>query len=392
MKLKYNPLAIRSTKNTNKKDIFKKVLNNNSSSKKKLTDTINYRNFFLKENNNMWKTFFNYYNYNETSKKNIDIYSNYNIHKSIINDNNIKEENKIKRKRPFHSAFLIKKMKSINYENKLKKSVLISNFGKKINSFLEKNQENNNINNTIYINLNSSKNLLTKQRDANGISKKFFKLKKKSYSSIINDKNNLNKNNIALVKIYTYKNKRNKNDLIPYPFKRLQNKIRKYFSFSRNVKLSEEQLPYFSSSHLQLNNALLDRKKHNLIINKSQIIHNDKSINYIQYYNFEYNNVNKYKRDKKNIKNNNKENNKKEDKSINTEYSIFSKNINNKARNEINKNFSSTPLFNNQLISSKTSSKGFTFFITTSANKNQKDTEGQKDNAHKRSILVYKFN
>ena len=392
MKLKFNPLAIRSTKNTNKKDIFKKVLNNNYSPKKKLTDVINYRNLFLNENNNMWKTFFNYYKYNETSKKNIDVYSNYNIHKSIINDNNIEEKNKIKRKRPFHSAILIKKKKAINYENKLKRSVLLSSFGKKINSFLEKNKENNNINNTIYTNLNSSKNLLTKQRDANNISKKFFKLNKKSYSSIINEKNNLNKNNIALVKIYTYKNKRNKNDLIPYPFKRLQNKIRKYFSFSRNVKLSEEQLPYFSSSYLQLNNALLDRKKHNLIINKSQIIHNDKSINYIQYYNLEYNDVNKYKREKKNIKNNNKENNKKEDKSINTEYSIFSKNINNKTTNEINQNFSSTPLFNNQLISSKTSSKGLTFFITTSANKNQKDNEGQKDNAHKRSILVYKFN
>ena len=375
MKLKINPLSIRSTKNINKKDIFKKILNNNYSSKKKLTDVINYRNAFLNENNYMWKTFFNYYNYNETSKKNIDIYSNYNINKSIVNINKIKGKNKTKRKRPFHSAFLIKKVKTVNYENKLKKPILPSFFGK--------NKENNNINNTIYTNLNSSKNLLPKQKDANNISTKCFKLNKESYSSIINKKNNLNKNNIALVKIFPYK-KRNKNDLIPYSFKRLQNKIRKYFSFSRDVKLSEEHLPYFYSSHLQLNNAILDSKKHNLMINESQNIINDK-IN-------EYNNSNKYKRDKNNIKRRSKENTKKEDKSINTEYSIFNKNINNKTRNEIHKKISSTPLFRNQLIAYRTSSKGFKFFITTSNHKNRKDSEGKGDNTLKKNILVYKFN
>ena len=263
---------------------------------------------------------------------------------------------------------------------------------KKINLLLEKNKENNNINNAIYTNANSSKYLLPKQRDTNNISTKFFKLNKETNSSYINEKNNFNKKKIDLFKIYPYKNKRNKKDLIPYPFKRLQNKIRKYFSFSREVKLSEEQMPYFYSSHLQLNNAILNSKKHNLIINESQNINNDKNNNNIEYYNHEHNNVNKYKRDKKNVKSNNKENTKKEDKSINTEFSIFSKNINNKTRNEINKNFSSTPLVNKQLISSKTSYKGFKFFITTSANKNKKDTEGKRDNSHKRNILVYKFN
>ena len=384
MKLKINPLTIHSTKNINKKEIFKKVLNNNYSSKKKLTDVINYKNLFLKENNNMWKTFFNYYNYNETSKKNKDIYSNYNIHKSIININEIKEKSKTKRKRPFHSAFLIKKVNTINYENKLKKSILPSSFGKNRNLLLEKNKENHNINNTIYSNLNSSKNLLPKQMDINNISTKLIKLNKKPYSSIIDGKNNMNKNNIALVKVYPYKNKRNKNDLVPYPFKRLQNKIRKYFSFSRDVKLSEEQFPYCYSSHLQLNNAILDSKKHNLMFNESQNINNDKS--------HEYNNENKYKRDRNNIKSHNKENTKKEDKSINTEFSIFSKNLNNNSRSEIQKKFSSTPLFKNQLIAYRTCSKGFKFFITTSANKKQKGKEGKRDNTHKKSILVYKFN
>lgn len=393
MKLKYNPITIRSTKNISKKDIFKRVLNNNYASKKKLTDVINYRNFFLNENQNMWKTFFNYYNNNETPTKNIDIYSHYNIHKSIINLNNIKEKQKTKKIRQFHSAFLLKKVQTINYENKSKKSILPSAaIGKENNLFLEKNKENKYVNDTIYINLNSSKNLFFKQRDIFNISTKFFKLNKESKSSIIKEKNKVNKNNIALVKVCPYKNKRNKNDLIPYPFKRMQNKIRKYFSFSRNVRLSEEQLPYFYSSHLQLNNAMLDNKKNNLMINESQNINNGKSNdNVLQNNNNEYNEINKYKQYIKSIKFKNKDITKKEDKSINTEYSIFNKNIKNKTRNEIHKNISSTPLFNNQLIASKTSSKGLKFFITTSTNKNQKDTEGEGNNTLKRSILVYKF-
>ncbi len=386
MKLKANPITIHSTKNISKKDIFKKVLNNNYSSKNRLTDVINYRNLFLNQNNNMWKTFFNFYKNNETSKKNMDIYYNYNIHKSIINLNNIKEKSKTKRKRPFHSAFLIKKVKTINNENKLKKSILPSSLGKKINLLLEKNKENNNINNSIYTNLNSTKNLLSNQRNTYNISAKFFKLNKESCSSIIEKKNNMNKSKIALVKVYSYKNKRNKNDLIPYPFKRLQNKIRRYFSLSRNVRLSEEQLPYFYLSHLQLNNAILDSNRNN------SMIFMNKNNNNIQNVNHKYNNVNKYNRDKNNIKSSNKENTKKVDKSINTENSIFNKNINDKALNEIQKKFSSTPYFKNQIIGSKTSSKGFKFFITTSTNKDKKDTKGKGDHTHKGSILVYKFN
>ena len=56
----------------------------------------------------------------------------------------------------------------------------------------------------------------------------------------------------------TIKNK-NKIELTPYPFKRLQNKIRKYFSFSKKIRLYEEQIPLvLFSNQLVYKNENLD--------------------------------------------------------------------------------------------------------------------------------------
>lgn len=409
MKLKINPMSGHSTKNkehNNQKNIYSKEINNNI--KSKINKISYYRNNLSNENYSLWKTY----------------YSNKNSHHSIIESNNVKEKEKIKTKRPIHSASLIKKIKFNNCENKPQKLLLnkkqysvrrihemISIIEKKLNLLHSINKDNNNNiiniinkNNINYKDINS-KNLVFKRNNKRkttfNISRTIYKFNNQSTLSLY--KENINSNNIKNINIIKNnnkinninnikdeklqstqnKNKKNKNDLIPYPFKRLQNKIRKYFSFSKKIKLSEEQIPfYIFSNHFLIKNEQFNEFNNNLLnINKVHKYKHKIKYKYI------------YKQDNEKSKGSD-EFVKKEDKSVNTENTFFKKNVNNlknsRRKNKLIYKNKITPQFNNELIASMTNSKDIKFFITTSINKNKKVLEEEHDN--KRSILVYHKN
>jgi hypothetical protein len=279
---------------------------------------------------------------------------------------------------------------------------MIALIEKKLNLLHNINRDNNDIiiskisnnNNENIINYNSH-NILFKRNDKRketfNISSTIYKLNSQSQTSLslykeninLNDLKNINANNKrnCFKKImgemnqfqnyqrYTAKN-RNKNELTPYPFKRLQNKMRKYFSLSKNIRLYEEQIPLvlLSNQFLYKNDQLKELCK---LININKICK-----------------YNKYKhRTKKNEKI------KKEDKSVNTEKTIFGQNLenikNSRKKNKIAKK--NTPQFNNELIASMTNTKDIKLFITTSIKKNKKGII-DKSNNDNRTILVYHKN
>ena len=182
---------------------------------------------------------------------------------SILEYNDIKQKNS--KKKGIHSASKIKtrsyKAKEVNKSLNLIYNIkqihqIISIIQKKINSLNDISKDNN-INNVSNFNFssiisNSSYNnqLHYRNKENQKFRKNFDSLK--SSRTFVNSKNDY---------FSSYKdNKENntnanlkKRDLIPYPFKRLQNKIRKYFSLCKNyhsncnnnnnIKLFEEHTP-----------------------------------------------------------------------------------------------------------------------------------------------------
>ncbi len=406
MKLNINSMSGHSTKKkeqNNQENIYSKAISNNI--KSKINKISYYRNNLSNENYSLWKTY----------------YSNKNSNNSIIELNNIKEKERLKTKRPIHSASLIKKIKFNNCDNHPPKLLLnkkqysvrrihemISIIEKKLNLLHSINRDNNNNiiniinnNNINYKDINY-KNLVFKRSNKRkatfSISRTIYKFNNQStlslYKENINSNNikNINiiknNNNINNIKDETFrstrnKSKKNKNDLIPYPFKRLQNKIRKYFSFSKKIKLSEEQIPfYIFSNKFLIKNEQFNEINNNLLnINKVHKYKHKIKYKYI------------YKQDNEKSKGSD-EFIKKEDKSVNTENTFFKKNVNNlknsRRKNKLLYKNKNTPQFNNELIASMTKSKDIKFFITTSINKNKKLLEEEHDN--KRPILVYHKN
>jgi hypothetical protein len=181
---------------------------------------------------------------------------------------------------------------------------------------------------------------------------------------------NINKNNneYDLNKYYTNANIKKNNELIPYPFKRLQNKIRKYFALSKinnNIKINEENINYRNNND---NKYLLKIKKIN---NKNKIFENNKNANNTKIF------CNKYK----NQFNNFRKNLLKKDKSVSTENLFCIR------RNYESDNKKINSLFNNPLIASLTNStENKSFFFKEDNNKLYKKNESN------RSILVYHKN
>ena len=398
MKINQNYISSLSTKYINQKNIFSNIIYNNIH-KKSINDIINYRNDLSNEKYILLKR----YNHN----KNIN---SYDIKSSFREYKNINEKQKIKR--PFHSASLIKKIKINNTRNKSPKLILSNNYHlfnikqiHEIISLMEKrinllrNIKNYNDNNYFFYskyninyifnnirNINSSKNLIFKKnrkKSIFNISTTNYKYKNFSSLSLFKDKYNINNNednknnNINILEQENInKNIKNKSDLIPYTFKRIQNKIRKYYSFSKKIKLYEEK---FYNKLINNNN---NDKYNDNINNKIYNVNN---------YNHKYNKLNNIN----NLKNDN-EASKKEDKSVNTEYSIFEKNKNelqSDLKRNKNTNKDSLPFFKNELIASMTYTKDNKFFITTSTHKNIKSKKEINNNKKKkRSIYVYHKN
>ena len=398
MKSKINFIKNHSSKNFTKEDIFSKNPKNS-----KLSKIAYYRNDLSNANYTFWKTYRNINENNRNTKKNINIKSNSNSN-TIIESIYLKEKFKLK-KRPINSAFLIRKTNTNYYENKSPKLLLknnnniynnnynirkihdiISLIEKKLN-LLHKINKDENENYFNYKNkykyfdrndsgLTSPINPLTKRNNNRkkmfNFSKTIYKYKNQSSLSaykenIIINNNENNRNNINI--ICEKKKKINKNELIPSPYKRLQKKLRKYFSFPKKIDLSEEHFPCnFIYKRLKINNKYR---------NSRHIKNNDKiNINYEEKIN--------YKRNK------NSENIKKEDKSINTDNSIFGRNLNNLKYNKIKIKSKNMPLFNNELISSRTYRKDIkdkNLFITTYTNKNKKRLIGENQN--KKVIYAY---
>ena len=337
------------------------------------------RNYSSNNNGYLWKT---YHNINEISKN--KKYINSNNNNSIIEYNKIKQ--KLKLKRAIHSASLIKNHKH-DSQNSSKKIILskynfnirqvkeiISLIKKKLDllrNFNEKENENGkyflDINNNFKRNLNSSITSIVKRnkkyKNTLHKSRTIYKYNSQPFIVAYNENNNLKKIE-----------KKNKNDLTPYPYKRLQKKLRKYFSFSKSIRLPEDQ---FISSHSSkakiLKNDIMEKYNYNYY-NKSIIYKNKNKI--------EFKNCNKYKYI---------EITKKKDKSINTENTFVGKNDNNldnnKSENKNGNERKDSYLFNEKIISSITNNKEIKFFITNSNNKKQKNSEREK-----KSIVVYHKN
>ena len=405
MKSKINSIKNRPLKNFSQADIFSKNIKNNDF-KNKISKITYYRNDLSDGNYTFWKA---YSNMNEnTNTKNYINSNNFNINSNTIIDTiNLKEKFKPKTlKRSINSASLIRKTNKDNPPNLLlnnnnncnnnnynirKIHDIITLIGKKLDSLHNINKDENekyfNYNNK-YKNtgrndsgLISSNNHLS---DRNNIRKKKIIFSKtiynfKNQSSLFSYKENININNIDnnnkrnnINIICEKRQKLNKIELIPYPYKRLQKKLRKYFSFPKKIDLSEEHFP----SNFVYKQVKLNKKYRNSC-----------------YYN---NNNEKIKincEEKKNYDNKINENIKKEDKSINTDNSIFGKNFNNLKFNKIKIQNGNIPLFNNELISSRTyrkDIKDIKLFITTSNNKNRKGLNGE--NRNKKAIFVYQKN
>lgn len=278
----------------------------------------------------------NYCSYKNNNNENINMI---NINNYSILDYNTTNKEKNKIKRAIRSASLIKTRNKIKKEEikppNLIHSVkhihqIVSMIEKKFNSLNDTSKDN--ICNTYY------------------------------FSSNFNLSNQLTRNSLTIKKrkIFTEKSQndlKKNNELIPYPFKRLQNKIRKYFALSKkkqkSIKLPEEQINNFSSE----NKCFLKIRRIN---NEQKFLEKNNEIcdRYL-------NKINIYKR--RNIF--------KKDKSVSTENFLFRRNY--------FENKKSNSLFNNKLLAYITSSEN-NFFLTT-------DDKTRKNESN-RSILVYHKN
>ena len=335
MRLKLNLGPNKTLRNKNQLEIFSKILYNNTNKKKTRSD-ISEDNFYSIRNN----------------KENLNLLNMNNY--SIIEYDNINKENK-KTKREIRSASLLKTRKIGKKEEHYYPNIIYNiKHIHQIVSFIEKKF--------------NSLNDISKENISNA----------NYFSSLFNYHNQLTRNNLNLKNgingektdnnVNINNNKKN-NELIPYPFKRLQNKIRRYFALSKiktnninnnGIKKSEE--PIASGYNFQ-NKYLLKIRR----INGQKFLENKKDV------------YNKFRNKIFKNNNHNRRNIIKKDKSVSTENILIRRNYNE------GKKFNS--LFNNQLIASLTSTSENKFFLTTGDKKNQ-----NKRNESSRSILVYHKN
>ena len=364
--------------NFSKTKIFSKIYGVNIY-KKKLEKIPWYRNDLSNDNSSFWKTF--YKNNDNTNRQNY--YKSNNINKSVVVESNNIQKIIRKIRRPVGSATLPQNNSNINAMQKIMKII-----EKKLlpltslrNAKPDKNKHNLSLNNSIVLN-NSYLNSYFNSNYSKRINKLKTGNKFKIHSGLnryqkmeIDNMENTRRNRVKSIK---HKNgiKKYKTDLIPYPYKRLQLKIRKYFSLSKNILLLDKQGPF---------SFLLNQYKP-----QSSNIMENKLIE---------NNINKNVNNNKLCKNNNII---KLDKSINTENNFFGRNCVNLNNNKINNNNGkvnkikehnyegknknkANPIFNNKIIASIANHKDLNIFITTSNEKNNKEKE-------KRTINVYHKN
>ena len=335
MRLRLNLGSNKTLREKNQIDIFSKMFENNKN-KKMIKSEFSEANFSSSRNN----------------KENINLQNINNY--SLIEYNSTNKENK-KPKRAIRSASLLKRKKSNkNERNKNPKIIYSIKHIHQIVSFIEK--KFNSFNDLSKDNMYNT-NCLSSIFNNNPLSR-----------NVLNIKNNEEKteNNVNI-------NHKKNNELIPYPFKRMQNKIRKYFSLSKNkmnnngIKLPEE--PIASGYNFQ-NKFLLKIRK----INEHKFIEKRKEIYYLYRNKINRNNNSNNINNRKSIIKIDKK-----DKSVNTENILIRRNFNG------NKKVNS--LFNNQLIASLTNFSDKKFFLTTGDKKNR-----YKRNENNRSILVYHKN
>ena len=332
MKLKLNISTNRTLRNKNNKDIFSRIFDNNKNNNIKNINRQNLSgdNFPLNKNNNENINLLNINNY------------------SILEYNNISKE-KNKKKRTIHSASVLRS-RNISKKDDNKYPNVIYNI-KHIHQFVTM--------------IEKKYNLLNEISKDNIYNTNYFFHSKFSRNILNINKNN---NEYDLNKYYTNANIKKNNELIPYPFKRLQNKIRKYFALSKinnNIKINEENINFKNKND---NKYLLKIKKIN---NKNKIFENNKNANNTKIF------CNKYK----NQFNNFRKNLLKKDKSVSTENLFCIR------RNYENDNKKINSLFNNPLIASLTNStENKSFFLKEDNNKLYKKNESN------RSILVYHKN
>ena len=393
MKLKRNNFSNRSSKNIRQINIFSNI-NNSNILKNKENKIDFYRNNISKDNYVLWKT---NNSINDNSKSNKFINSNNFINHSII-ETNTKNEKKLKN--PIFSHSIIK---NNNYNNKSLSIILqnnnynvskihniISLIEKKLNILHNTNKENNdnvfsfNSSNITINTIKNSPNKIIKNNDKRirtfNNSKLISKYKKPTFLSTYKENINLNKmknkrrNSINIIS--GIRKSINKNDLIPYPYKRVQKKLRRYFSFYNNIKLPEEEYPInIGSNRMPVKNGEIKKYCNNLINNNIIYIKNDINKEIIS-------SNKKYKVKTKNKVKNKKEVSTKEDKSVGTENTFYGRNIHNlKYQKKNNKTENkSVPLFNNELIAQMTNTNDNNVIITS------KELE---NDANKRKIYIY---
>ena len=332
MKLKLNISTNKTLRNKNNKDIFSRIFDNNKNNNIKNINRQNLSgdNFPLNKNNNENINLLNINNY------------------SILEYNNINKE-KNKKKRSIHSASILRS-RNISKKDDNKYPNVIYNI-KHIHQFVTM--------------IEKKYNLLNEISKDNIYNTNYFFHSKFSRNILNINKNN---NEYDLNKYYTNANIKKNNELIPYPFKRLQNKIRKYFALSKinnNIKINEENINFKNKND---NKYLLKIKKIN---NKNKIFENNKNANNTKIF------CNKYK----NQFNNFRKNLLKKDKSVSTENLFCIR------RNYESDNKKINSLFNNPLIASLTNStENKSFFFKEDNNKLYKKNESN------RGILVYHKN
>ena len=333
MRLRLNLVSNKTLRNKNQTEIFSKILNNNNINKSKIRTELSGDNFNSLRSNNENLNLLNMNNY------------------SILEYNNLNSKEKKKLKRGIHSASLLRsrnlyKKEDQNYPNVIYNIKHIH----QIVSFIEKKI--------------NSLNDISKERDNAYNTNNYF-------SSLYNYQDQFTRNGFSTKKGISNE----KTELIPYPFKRMQNKIRKYFALSKIktnfnynsnnnikeinkeiIKLPEEQIASGYNFHNKYLLKIRNIKENKFVKNKKEI--NNKFINKI-FRNDTY-------KGKKILK---------KDKSVSTENILLKRNSDNKKINS---------LFNNQLLASLTSYSENRFFLTT-GDKNKK-------NESNRSILVYHKN
>lgn len=407
MKFKSNNIANLSFKNIKQTDIFSKVLNSNIIKNKKIKKVF-YRNN-LSNDNNLWKTNYSINENNSKTRKNINSINIFNNSILEYNNNNIIKKRKMKKS--FHSSACNINSKNIFdiYDNKSPTLILhknnynikqihdiISKIGKKLNSFHninKKNKENfflSKDNNCITNKNSSMEKIITRdnKRKATFNNSKIvdsFKIPSflSTYKENINLKNNNIKRRNSITGIGNIKNKINKNDLIPFPYKRIQKKIRKYFSFSKKMKIFEDEFPMKNfSNNINIKkddineiNIINFRKKNKILPinknkNKKELIYNSLNTNGKTYEN------KKRKKYKFIIF--------KEDKSVGTENTFYGRNLNNLNNNKNNQMaIRNTPFFNNELIAFMTNT------YDNNTNKLFITTKELEEVNNKRNINIY---